>query len=69
MAETLEELRATLKSMGPHSELNQQLNDMLIKLNGSLEYLQALASTLSRRPSAAILPQAAEPDPIPRAEK
>ena len=65
----LVELRKTINSVGPESDFSRRLNESLIRLNGSLENLEDLTSTLARKPNSAIVPSPITPDPVPKAPK
>ena len=63
--ETLQQLRATLKSFSPDSEVYQSINSSLLRLNRTMGNMESLTRTLSAQPNAALMPSKPTPDPIP----
>ena len=66
---TLQDLRGTLKSFSPESEVYQSIQSSLLRLNRTLGNMESLTRTLSGQPNAAILPSDPIPDPIPEVSK
>ena len=65
---TLQDLRATVKSFSPDSEIYQSINSSLLRLNRTMGNMESLTRTLSGQPNAVLLPSSQTPDPIPEAK-
>lgn len=69
LAATLAELRQALSGLAPDSELYQNLDASMRKLDKTLSNIEALTQTLSGQPNAAIMGSKQPPDPEPEAGK
>lgn len=67
--QALKELQVALNGLSPDSDAYQSITSSLLRLNRTLSNLESLSHTLSRQPSAVILPLSPIPDPVPEARE
>jgi len=66
LAATLEELTTTLRGLSSGSEVHEQLQSALLRLNRTLDNFEAASGTLAAKPNALVLPSRRAPDPEPK---